>query len=60
LSDLLPPVFGFVICLLLWWNLNPSAKTAGAIWMLLGLAYGAWRTGGFRRDLISFEIPPQS
>jgi amino acid transporter len=60
LSDLLPPVFGFVICMLLWWNLNPAAKTAGVIWMLLGLAYGAWRTGGFRRDLISFEIPPQS
>jgi len=59
LSDLLPPVCGFVICLLLWWNLNPSAKTAGTIWMLLGLAYGAFRTGGFRRDLISFEVPQE-
>jgi putrescine importer len=58
-SDLLSPVCGFVVCLLLWWNLNSSAKTAGAIWMLLGLAYGAWRTGGFRTDLISFEIPPE-
>ena len=55
--DLLPPVCGFVICLLLWWNLNPSAKIAGTIWMLLGLAYGAFRTGGFRRDLITFDIP---
>lgn len=57
--DLLPPVCGFVICLLLWWNLNPSAKIAGTIWMLLGLAYGAWRTGGFRGELISFEIPSE-
>jgi amino acid transporter len=60
LTDLLSPVCGFIVCLLLWWNLNPSAKTAGTIWMLLGLAYGAWRTGGFRTDLISFEIPPES
>jgi putrescine importer len=57
LGDLLPPVFGFVICLLLWWNLNPSAKIAGAIWMALGLAYGAIRTGGFREDLLRFELP---
>lgn len=57
--DLLPPICGFVICLLLWWNLNPSAKIAGTIWMLLGLAYGAWRTSGFRGELISFEIPSE-
>ncbi|MGB9236601.1 MAG: hypothetical protein WCC04_19510 [Terriglobales bacterium] len=56
-SDLLPPVFGFVICSLLWWNLNPSAKIAGTIWMVLGLAYGAVRTRGFRGELINFEIP---
>jgi amino acid transporter len=58
-SNLLPPVFGFVICLLLWWNLNPYAKITGTIWMLLGLAYGAFRTGGFREDLINFEIPSE-
>jgi hypothetical protein len=46
-----------VICLLLWWNLNAAAKIAGAIWMGLGLAYGVWRTRGFRRNLINFEIP---
>jgi len=60
LGDLLPPICGFTICLLLWWNLNPNAKIAGSIWMVLGLAYGAWRTGGFRRDLISFELPPEA
>jgi amino acid transporter len=59
-TDLLAPACGFLVCLLLWWNLNPSAKIAGGIWMLLGLAYGAWRTRGFRTDLISFEIPPES
>jgi len=57
LAGLLPPVCGFVICLLLWWNLNLYAKIAGVIWMTLGLAYGAFRTGGFREDLLRFELP---
>lgn len=59
LAGLAPPVCGFVICLLLWWNLNPYAKIAGTIWMVLGVSYGAFRTNGFREDLIRFEIPPE-
>jgi amino acid transporter len=57
LADLLVPTSGFLICLLLWWNLNPNAKIAGTIWMLLGLAYGAIRTRGFRAELVTFGIP---
>jgi len=60
LADLLPPVCGFVICLLLWWNLNAYAKIAGVIWMALGLVYGAFRTGGFRKDLLRFELPSEN
>lgn len=56
-ADLFPPLCGFVVCLLLWWNLNPYAKIAGVIWMIAGVTYGAVRTGGFRRDLIQFEVP---
>jgi putrescine importer len=59
LSDLVPPVCGFTVCLLLWWNLNPYAKIAGAIWMVVGVTYGAVRTNGFRQDLIQFEIPSE-
>jgi len=58
-AGLVPPVCGFLICLLLWWNLNPFAKIAGTIWMVLGVTYGAIRTGGFREDLIRFEVPPE-
>jgi putrescine importer len=58
--ELVSPVCGFVICLLLWWNLNANAKIAGTIWMVLGVAYGAFRTGGFRRDLIRFEVSPEA
>ena len=33
LSNLLPPVLGFVVCLLLWLNLSRTAQIAGSIWM---------------------------
>jgi putrescine importer len=59
LSNLLPPVLGFVICLLLWLNLSNMALIFGAIWMAIGIAFGAWKTHGFRRNLVDFELPPE-
>ncbi|HYL15388.1 MAG TPA: APC family permease [Terriglobales bacterium] len=59
LGNLLPPIFGFVICLLLWLNLSNPAKIAGAIWMAAGIAFGAWKTHWFRSDLVNFELPPE-
>jgi putrescine importer len=59
LSNLLPPVFGFVICLLLWLNLSTKALIFGAIWMAVGIAFGAWKTQGFRGNLVDFELPPE-
>jgi hypothetical protein len=26
--------------------------------MAVGIAFGAWKTRGFRGDLVSFDIPP--
>jgi len=57
LSNLLVPVLGFAICLLLWLSLSRSAKIAGVIWMALGILYGAIRTRGFRSDLVRFDVP---
>jgi putrescine importer len=57
--DFAPPILGFCVCFVLWWNLNPTAKIAGSIWMLLGLAYGAYRTQGFRGELVNFDIPKE-
>jgi putrescine importer len=57
LSSLLPPVMGFVICLLLWINLSTAAKIGGGIWMAIGIAFGAWKTRGFRGDLVNFDLP---
>ncbi len=59
LTNLLPPVFGFVICLLLWLSLSTMALIFGAIWMAVGIAFGAWKTQGFRGNLVDFELPPE-
>ena len=60
LGNLLLPIFGFTICFLLWLNLSRPAKIAGTIWMLLGIAYGAYRTRGFRSELVSFDVPDEN
>jgi amino acid transporter len=57
-SNFFPPLAGFVICLLLWWNLSRKAWIVGSIWMAVGIAFGAWKTRGFRGNLINFELPP--
>src|SRR5208283_3706298 len=57
LRNLIPPVLGFAVCLLLWLNLSRTAQLAGSIWMAAGIAYGAWKTRGFRGDLVNFDIP---
>jgi len=59
LSNFFPPVLGFFICLGLWWSLSRYAWIVGGIWMLLGISFGAWKTRGFRSDLVSFDLPPE-
>jgi amino acid transporter len=58
LSNLVPPVLGFFICLALWLNLSRPAKLYGSIWMAAGILFGIWKTRGFRKQL-SFELPPE-
>lgn len=52
-----PPLAGFLICFYIWLNLRWPAKVAGAIWLAVGVLLGAWRTRGFRSELVKFEIP---
>ena len=59
LINFFPPLLGFLICFVLWWNLNTKAKIFGTIWMLAGIAFGAWKTRGFRGDLVNFDLPPE-
>jgi putrescine importer len=58
LINFFPPVLGFIICGLLWWNLSNKALVFGATWMAIGIAFGAWKTKGFRGELVNFDLPP--
>jgi putrescine importer len=49
------PSCGFLVCLLLWWNLSMHARVLGFIWIAIGLGFGAWKTRGFKANLIDFD-----
>jgi amino acid transporter len=59
LANSLPPLAGFAICLLLWLNLSWTAKLVGVAWVVIGVAFGAWKTRGFRGELVNFDVPPE-
>ena len=59
LRNLLPPLFGAAICFVLWLNLSRPAFIAGILWVAAGTCFGAWRTRGFRTELLSFEVPAE-
>jgi amino acid transporter len=58
-GNAVPPLAGFAICLLLWLSLSMAAKVVGAVWMVVGIAFGAWKTRGFRGELVNFDLPPE-
>ena len=58
LANFLMPLLGFFVCLIIWWNLRWQAKTAGVIWLSLGILYGYYNTKGFRKNL-SFDVASQ-
>jgi amino acid transporter len=55
--NLVSPVLGFLICALLWLSLSWRAKELGIVWIVIGLAWGAYNTRGFKRELVNLEIP---
>ena len=57
--NLVSPVLGFLICALLWLSLSWHAKELGVAWVAIGLAWGAYNTRGFRRELVNLEIPDE-
>ncbi len=59
LGQLIPPVLGFFICLFIWIHLSNLAMVVGSIWMIAGIAYGAWKTRGFQSDLVNFDVPSE-
>ena len=55
--NLLSPLLGFLICAFIWTHLSGPALRLGAVWMVIGIAYGAVKTRGFQADLVNFDIP---
>lgn len=55
ISHLAIPLAGLIVCFYLWTSLSRTAQIAGWIWMIAGLAYGAWKTRGFSRPMPRFE-----
>jgi amino acid transporter len=58
LASLLLPLVGFVVCGGLFVNLAKHALVLGFSWMAVGIAFGVWKTKGFREEL-SFEAPAE-
>ncbi|MGC1910652.1 MAG: APC family permease [Candidatus Acidiferrales bacterium] len=55
--NLVSPLLGFSICLFIWSNLGHSAMRLGTVWIVLGMAYGAYKTRGFQANLVNFDVP---
>lgn len=56
LTDAVLPLFGFAFCAAIWWNLNIVAKVIGGVWFLIGIAYIAVNTRGFRRQPVMLDF----
>jgi amino acid transporter len=56
LVHLVPPLLGFAICAYLWWSLSWAARLVGFAWLASGVAYGAWKTQGFRKAIEFREV----
>jgi putrescine importer len=57
-ANFVSPLLGFLICLYIWRNLAQTAMLLGAVWMVVGIAYGTVKTKGFKSGLVQFDIPP--
>ncbi|HEY4971974.1 MAG TPA: hypothetical protein VII41_00120, partial [Steroidobacteraceae bacterium] len=56
--NLLMPTLGFLVCVILWWNLSTQARVIGGIWMAVGIALGVWKTRASGTSVVSFDLPP--
>ena len=56
LWDVLLPTSGFVLCLIFWIGLPNRAKIVGGLWLLVGVAYSAYKTRGFRQQPLLFDF----
>jgi amino acid transporter len=56
LLDAVFPSMGFLFCMAIWIGLPPHAKILGGIWFVLGIAYSAAKTKGFRQSPPMYDL----
>ena len=55
-ADIILPLFGFAFCLWIWLNLSTVAKWVGGAWFVIGIAYVAIKTRGFREKPLMIDF----
>ena len=55
-ADIILPLFGFAFCLWIWMNLSTVAKWVGGAWFVIGIAYVAAKTRGFREKPLMIDF----
>jgi hypothetical protein len=48
LADAVAPVLGLLFCFAIWLSLPTPAKAVGGCWFIVGTAYDAAKTRGFK------------
>ena len=56
IGNLVPPLLGFAICFYMWACLRTPSQIAGSLWLVIGFAYGAYKTNWFRKNLVKFDV----
>jgi amino acid transporter len=56
LKNLLPPIIGFVISLIIWLNLPFKTFIIGGGWLFVGIVYLGIRTKGFREPMVMLDF----
>ncbi len=55
-TDLVVPALGFLFCLWIWISLPNSPKILGGIWLVVGIAYLAISTKGFKKQPVMLDF----
>jgi amino acid transporter len=56
LWDAFFPLIGFGLCFVCWLGLPRLAQIVGGTWLVIGMAYAAFKTNGFRKRPLLFEF----
>jgi hypothetical protein len=55
-ADAVAPSVGLLFCLAIWLSLPTPAKVIGACWFIVGTAYDAVKTRGFKERPAQFDF----